>query len=48
MRKLAEQTGEGDNEEAGEEHKVVEESRGPPAFVVTPELVPRKPTFPEK
>lgn len=47
MRKLAEQTGDGDNGEAGEEPKVIEESRGPPAFVVTPELVPRKATFPE-
>ncbi|KAE8009947.1 hypothetical protein FH972_006351 [Carpinus fangiana] len=47
MKKLAEQTGDGDNGEASEEHKVVEESRGPPAFVVTSELVPRKPTFPE-
>uniref|UniRef100_A0A5B7ATW8 Eukaryotic translation initiation factor 3 subunit C n=1 Tax=Davidia involucrata TaxID=16924 RepID=A0A5B7ATW8_DAVIN len=49
MRKLAEQTEAGENgeTEAGEEPKVVEESRGPPAFVVTPELVPRKPTFPE-
>jgi len=47
MKKLAEQTGDGDNGEADEEHKVVEESRGPSAFVVTSELVPRKPTFPE-
>ena len=47
MRKLAEQTGDGDNGEASEEPKVVEESRGPTAFVVTPQLVPRKPTFPE-
>ena len=47
MRKLAEQTGDGDNGEVGEEPKVVEESRGPSAFIVTPELVPRKPTFPE-
>ncbi|KAK7855399.1 eukaryotic translation initiation factor 3 subunit C [Quercus suber] len=46
MRKLAEQTGDGDNGEAGEEPKVIEESRGPSAFVVTPELVPRKATFP--
>ncbi|KAL3755467.1 hypothetical protein ACJRO7_002512 [Eucalyptus globulus] len=45
MRKLAEQT-EDDGNETGEEPKV-EESRGPAAFVVTPELVPRKPTFPE-
>ncbi|KAL3655390.1 Eukaryotic translation initiation factor 3 subunit C [Castilleja foliolosa] len=44
MRKLAEQ----DNaEESGEENKTVEEGRGPPAFVETPELVPRTPTFPE-
>ncbi|PIN18780.1 Translation initiation factor 3, subunit c (eIF-3c) [Handroanthus impetiginosus] len=44
MRKLAEQ----DNGEAesGDETKS-EESRGPPAFVATPELVPRIPTFPE-
>ncbi|KAK9290438.1 hypothetical protein L1049_008608 [Liquidambar formosana] len=49
MRKLAEQTEDGDSGEleAGEEPKVVEESRGPPAFVATPEIVPRKPTFPE-
>ncbi|XP_042507898.1 eukaryotic translation initiation factor 3 subunit C-like [Macadamia integrifolia] len=49
MRKLAEQTEGGDNGEgdAEEEHPVVEESRGPPAFVATPELVPRRPTFPE-
>ncbi|KDP35933.1 hypothetical protein JCGZ_09905 [Jatropha curcas] len=43
MRKLAEQTDDGDGVKSGE----VEESRGPSAFVVTPELVPRKPTFPE-
>lgn len=43
MRKLADQTEDGDNvEKTGEE-----EFRGPPAFVVVPELVPRKPTFPE-
>uniref|UniRef100_A0A2N9H531 Eukaryotic translation initiation factor 3 subunit C n=1 Tax=Fagus sylvatica TaxID=28930 RepID=A0A2N9H531_FAGSY len=47
MKKLAEQTGDGDIGEAGEEPKVVEESRGPSAFVATPELVPRKPIFPE-
>uniref|UniRef100_A0A6N2K350 Eukaryotic translation initiation factor 3 subunit C n=2 Tax=Salix viminalis TaxID=40686 RepID=A0A6N2K350_SALVM len=43
MRKLAEQTEDGGN---GEE-LVVEETRGPSSFVVTPELVPRKPIFPE-
>ncbi|XP_043717385.1 eukaryotic translation initiation factor 3 subunit C [Telopea speciosissima] len=49
MRKLAEQTEGGENGEgdAEEEHPVVEESRGRPAFVATPELVPRRPTFPE-
>ncbi|KAL2492623.1 Eukaryotic translation initiation factor 3 subunit C [Abeliophyllum distichum] len=48
MRKLAEQSADGEREtESGDETKVVEESKGPPAFVVTPELVPRKPTFPE-
>ncbi|KAK3446885.1 hypothetical protein EUGRSUZ_A02510 [Eucalyptus grandis] len=46
MRKLAEQT-EDNGVDAGEEPKVVEESKGPAAFVVTPELVVRKPTFPE-
>ncbi|XP_050375497.1 eukaryotic translation initiation factor 3 subunit C [Argentina anserina] len=43
MRKLAEQTGE-DGE--GQEPKP-EETRGPFAFIVVPELVPRKPTFSE-
>lgn len=43
MRKLAEQ----DNIEAESVENAVEESRGPIAFVATPELVPRKPTFPE-
>ncbi|KAI8025976.1 Eukaryotic translation initiation factor 3 subunit C [Camellia lanceoleosa] len=44
MRKLAELTEAGENEEteAGDAPKVVEESRGPPAFVVTPELVPQR------
>ncbi|KAJ4705498.1 Eukaryotic translation initiation factor 3 subunit C [Melia azedarach] len=43
MRKLVEQTEDGDNgEKVGEE-----ESRGPSAFIVVAELVPRKPTFPE-
>lgn len=43
MRKLAEQTDEGDNGEKA----IEEESRGPSAFISVPELVPRKPTFPE-
>lgn len=47
MRKLAEQTEDGDHGEADDEHKGFEETRIPTAFVVTPELVPRKPTFPE-
>nr|QCP57273.1 eukaryotic translation initiation factor 3 subunit C [Mangifera indica] len=42
MRKLADQAEVGDGEKAGEE-----ESRGPSAFIVVPEVVPRKPTFPE-
>ncbi|KAK2658503.1 hypothetical protein Ddye_005036 [Dipteronia dyeriana] len=43
MRKLAELTEDGDNiERAGEE-----EFRGTAAFIVVPELVPRKPTFPD-
>ncbi|KGN57601.1 eukaryotic translation initiation factor 3 subunit C [Cucumis sativus] len=46
MRKLAELS-EDDGGDASDEAKVVEESRGPAAFIVTPELVPRKPTFPE-
>lgn len=47
MRKLAELSEDGDGGDASEEAKVVEESRGPAAFIVTPEIVPRKPTFPE-
>lgn len=43
MRKLSEQ----DNGEADSEEKGVEGHRGPVAFVATPELVPRKPTFPD-
>ncbi|CAN4108258.1 unnamed protein product [Withania somnifera] len=46
MRKLAELT-EGGEAESVEDNKVVEESRGPTAFVSTPELVPRKPAFEE-
>ncbi|KAK4739497.1 hypothetical protein R3W88_003194 [Solanum pinnatisectum] len=46
MRKLAELT-EGGEAESVEENKVVEESRGPTAFIATPELVPRKPAFEE-
>ncbi|KAK2448632.1 eukaryotic translation initiation factor 3 subunit C [Trifolium repens] len=48
MRKLADLTEDGDNEgEATEESKGFEDTRIPTAFVVTPELVSRKPTFPE-
>ncbi|XP_058082154.1 eukaryotic translation initiation factor 3 subunit C-like [Magnolia sinica] len=51
MRKLVEQDGAEGGEygdtEADEEPQMVEEIRGPSAFVVTPELVPRRPTFPE-
>ncbi|KAL5551017.1 hypothetical protein UlMin_001193 [Ulmus minor] len=45
MRKLAEE--DNDNGEESSEGPKVEESRGPAAFIVIPELVPRKPTFPE-
>ncbi|MBA0784585.1 hypothetical protein Gotri_025124, partial [Gossypium trilobum] len=44
MRKLAELSEDGETD--GDETKV-EETRGTSAFVVTPELVSRKPTFPE-
>ncbi|KAF4354847.1 hypothetical protein CsatB_004591 [Cannabis sativa] len=48
MRNLAEHTGVTDNgEESPEGPKEVEESKGPSAFIATPEIVPRKPTFPE-
>ncbi|ONH95700.1 hypothetical protein PRUPE_7G086100 [Prunus persica] len=47
MKILAEQTEDGETGGEGQEPKSVEESRGPPAFVLTPELVPRKPTFTE-
>lgn len=46
-RKLAEMTVEGDNGEMSEESKGFEDTRIPAPFVVTPELVVRKPTFPE-
>lgn len=46
MRKLAELAEDGDNEGAGEE-KGFEDTRIPTPFIATPELVPRKPTFPE-
>ncbi|XP_021765094.1 eukaryotic translation initiation factor 3 subunit C-like [Chenopodium quinoa] len=48
MRKLAEQSEEENDEAVGEESKGADLGRGPPLFVVTPELVPRKSTFPER
>ncbi|XP_071716123.1 eukaryotic translation initiation factor 3 subunit C-like [Rutidosis leptorrhynchoides] len=41
MKNLSEQSGVGDNEESGIESKV-----GPYVFIKTPEIVPRKPSFP--
>ncbi|KAI4348824.1 hypothetical protein L6164_009499 [Bauhinia variegata] len=47
MRKLAELTENGDSGEAREQLKGFEDTRIPAPFVITPEIVPREPTFPE-
>jgi len=48
MKKLTELTEDGDVQgEASEESKGFEESRIPTAFIATPEVVARKPTFPD-
>lgn len=47
---VAAENGDMDVDEDGKvnaEPKITEEFRGPPAFIVTPEIVPRRPTFPE-
>ncbi|KAL2459469.1 Eukaryotic translation initiation factor 3 subunit C [Forsythia ovata] len=47
MRKLADLSDDGGETESADEPKATNESGRPPAFVATPELVPRKPTFPD-
>ncbi|KAL2476519.1 Eukaryotic translation initiation factor 3 subunit C [Abeliophyllum distichum] len=47
MRKLADLSDDGGETESVDEPKATNESGRPPAFVATPELVPRKPTFPD-
>uniref|UniRef100_A0A803MAM8 Eukaryotic translation initiation factor 3 subunit C n=1 Tax=Chenopodium quinoa TaxID=63459 RepID=A0A803MAM8_CHEQI len=47
MRKFAEQSEEQNDEAAGETSKGADEGKGTPLFVVTPELLPRNPSFPD-